>query len=639
MCLICYNCNSWPFVLTSVVIVILGLFILFRAWHVTPPEGLVYKVQTWLTSGVEVYVGVVSTLQALAGLALMVLVLMVVAFGPLGSQVAFTDLFMDFFTGQLVVILWPFGMGAFIFFTGLIGVRMARTRDCCWITIYLIGGIACLYRQYRLFEYLGLLQSAPLGILDSNLWNTVDSTGLSDRDRTGSSRRTFYKTFVGFMGKEMFDCQLMDPELGSCAAKVQEQTAIFQCNQPYPASRAFQQLVNNHCVAGMNVSRCARCVENFGVAAGIEDWNPADPANRVFCKCASNFYDSATGWIESLGGVSEACLILEGLLLLCVLYLAFIAPSKSELLTRRVHGARRMLNEKMNRMSREENRTTAGQCIQLVGLLMFLVSIPLFIISIGIVTKPTASVLSPEVSVMLFVPGVLVLTLAFCACHINSDQFPTDYVFTCCMLLIFLPTAALALLNLGGPEQLHLAKYTGIPNITSMVLEHAVARETGVSSFTSLFDRRNFDCVVEDAGESCNETGGIKCRQATAELFEYFINRNCIASQSCDRCVQANEMNKVANVLDQENVEKSRERVWCKCVGALEVTRMSYWTWLLYAAALQGLIVGMMVTHMCLGAGKCAWCRSSQDVEGEGLANWSAESFTRPEPQTGVQLT
>ena len=131
-----------------------------------------------------------------------------------------------------------------------------------------------------------------------------------------------------------------------------------------PWTESFRNYFENR----QNRSWCAQRVENFGFVAGVADWDPSDASSRVFCKCAANFFEYTSSYIKSLGGVTTALLIFEAALSVCVLYLAFNAPAKAELLTRHIQRARtyagfRMQDSRQAVRRIQENRTSPTHCV------------------------------------------------------------------------------------------------------------------------------------------------------------------------------------------------------------------------------------------------------------------------------------
>jgi len=139
--------QSWQFIAAAGVVLVVGLCCLFLTWRVKAPEGMEYMSQTFFTCAVEAYVGGLSVVQICIGVGVMVGVLLIMAFGTLGNEVGLLDLFAGLFNGEFVYIIWPLGIGFAIFVTGMVGLRMARTRDCCWINLHWVFLIFVLYKQ------------------------------------------------------------------------------------------------------------------------------------------------------------------------------------------------------------------------------------------------------------------------------------------------------------------------------------------------------------------------------------------------------------------------------------------------------------------------------------------------------------
>jgi len=274
--------------------------------------------------------------------------------------------------------------------------------------------------------------------------------------------------------------------------------------------------------------------------------------------------------------------------------------------------------------------TSAACCAEVCAGLQLLLGLFLLYLAIFVIGKSGVFPLKLEVAVFLL--GYVMVLVSCCAC-LNKPLFRCAYA--CANLLILGSLGAGALLlvavlvaDVRDPGQLYFPNATDhlrLPNatvavppvkpitsFTSWALQHDSARQM----FVKVFKRGAFDCEVEEDGANCSAAGGIQCKASSGEDFQWVVNQLCQPSKTCERCLQELEVDPL----------EARNRIWCKCTGALEERLRQSWPVVLGLVMWQGTIAAIAVKAVC------SCCSAKEELtnknEREPLINEKRKSFS-----------
>lgn len=211
-------------------------------------------------------------------------------------------------------------------------------------------------------------------------------------------------------------------------------------------------------------------------------------------------------------------------------------------------------------------------CLHVCGCLQLVLCIAIVCITIHYTTGP-ATVPVNLVEAGIGMAWILVL-LATCGCC--SHHHICSVLYAAGMMVVTYTFLLLTVMDFRGPNEFHLSTFTHVSNATQFVHSHTGIQE----SFVDLFEQGSFDCEVLQDGGNCSVPGGIECHRSISGSFEHAVNNWCEPSEYCDTCLQTMS----------GDPSKPENRIWCKCVGAVESMRIRDWLLLLLCFIVNALI-------------------------------------------------
>jgi len=569
-------------IIVSTVCGLAGIMLIVSVMRVHVPEGYELEKRSWAHVIAEGYMLVCNIVLAVLGIGLLVLMLLSIAWGPAGGEVGFREIFFETMTIPWIVL----GLLS-TFFAGLLGIHCARSRECCWLTLYLIGVLTVLILQGSFWMYMRKIdpQVASVHFGAQNLW----------KEGTVEVYRQFRDMFSRLMSRTRYDCELLDNEQAGCAATL-SWSPLVGCNQPYAAAKVFEGMVNDLCSKTADINDCGHCIQNFGSSAKIDNWDPTDPVNRVFCKCMTNLVASGKGLLGYAEWLLVVVIVAEVTLVLCIIFLMICAPEKQAMLRRsrvvaqvRRPGHRLKLQLHQLRDKHKDDRTCSSLCGSVFVILQFITGLAILGIWFAAATGgPTT--LPQSGTIFLLVAGGMLLVISSFGCnqHLLCGNEALSICYVIMLSLLTLALFSLAILDFGGPKELHLSGLTGIESFTSLAIHDEGARK----SWASMFNRDAFDCLVKPEGHRCSTAAGIECKQEffNARAFENVINYFCFAPNDCETCLK----DFPGDASDEINI------IWCKCLGALDGLRRSWWLLLVALVLINGAAAAVAAYHVIM---------------------------------------